>query len=85
MLRVDLGLPSGFPNGRLLTDNVVDTELGLLLCGATKIGALAGAAGPQSNEPEAPLPKGGATPAFPYLQPPWEGRSANPRPVPSLP
>lgn len=86
VLRVDLGLTSGFPNGRLLTDGVVDLELGLLLCGASKITALVGAGGPQSNEPEAPLPKGGAgSPKFPYLQPPWEGRSANPRPVPSLP
>jgi hypothetical protein len=86
VLRVDLGTTSGFPNGRLLTDTVVDTSLGLLLCGASKIVALAGAAGPQTNEPEAILPKGGsASPTFPYLDPPWEGRSANPRPVPSLP
>jgi hypothetical protein len=83
VLRVDLGLPSGFPNGRLLTDEVVDLELGLLLCGAANITALLGTAGPQGNEPEAPLPKGGATPAFPYLQPPWEGRSSNPRLAPS--
>jgi hypothetical protein len=86
VLRVDLGQPSGFPNGRLLTDTVVDTELGLLLCGAAHISALAGAAGPQTNEPEAVLPKGGASsPVFPYLDTPWQGRLANPRPVPNLP
>jgi Domain of unknown function (DUF4331) len=80
VLRVDLGAAtSGFPNGRLLTDTVVDTELGLLLCGASRLGKIAGAAGPQANEPEAPLPKGGATPVFPYLQTPWEGRFATPR------
>ena len=86
VLRVDLGIPSGFPNGRLLTDTVVDTELGLLLCGAANVGKIAGAGGPQTNEPEAPLPKtSGGNPVFPYLQPPWEGRSANPRTVPNLP
>jgi hypothetical protein len=84
VLRVDLGAASStFPNGRLLTDEVVDLELGLLLCGATHITALVGAAGPESNEPEAPLPKmSGGVPVFPYLQPPWEGRSANPRLLP---
>jgi hypothetical protein len=86
VIRVDLGQTSGFPNGRLLTDSIVDTQFGLLLCGLSKIGALAGATGPTGNELEAPLPKmiAGA-PVFPYLQPPWEGRSANPRTVPSLP
>ncbi len=80
VLRVDLGAASGFPNGRLLTDTVVDVELGLLLCGASRLTKILGAAGPQANEPEAPLPKGGsAAPVFPYLQPPWEGRFATPR------
>jgi hypothetical protein len=83
VLRVDLGAASGFPNGRLLTDHVVDITAGLLLCGASGIANLMGVTGPQANE--VPLPKGGATPAFPYLQPPWEGRSANVRPAPSLP
>jgi hypothetical protein len=87
VLRVDLGNPSStFPNGRLLTDKVVDLELGLLLCTSSHITALVGACGPTTNEPEAPLPKSsGGNPVFPYLEPPWEGRSANPRPVPSLP
>jgi hypothetical protein len=83
VLRVDLGATSGFPNGRLLTDHVVDITAGIILCGASGISMLMGVAGPQANE--IALPKGGATPAFPYLQPPWEGRSANPRPAPSLP
>lgn len=82
VLRVDLGAASGFPNGRLLTDDVVSTELSVLLCK----GAAPVPGGPTANEPEAPLPKGGTTPTFPYLQPPWEGRSANPRTLaPSLP
>ncbi len=78
VLRVDLGQPSGFPNGRLLTDPVVDVVLGLVLCGAANAGALVGAVGPTANEI---APKA----AFPYLQTPWEGRSANPRTVPNLP
>jgi hypothetical protein len=89
VLRVDLGAAtSTFPNGRLLTDEVVDLAFGMLLCGgAGKVTALVGALGPESNEPEAPLPKeSGGVPVFPYLQPPWEGRSANPRYLaPSLP
>ena len=56
VLRVDLGQASGFPNGRLLTDNVVDAELGLLLCGAMNITGLLGAAGPVGKEREAHLP-----------------------------
>jgi hypothetical protein len=85
VLRVDLGsASSSFPNGRLLTDHVVDITAGLIFCGVSGVAALMGIAGPQQNE--IGLPKGGsASPAFPYLQPPWEGRSANPRPVPSLP
>jgi hypothetical protein len=60
----------------------VSVELSLLLCNTTS--GVPG--GPTANEPEAPLPKmAGGVPVFPYLQPPWEGRSANPRPVPSLP
>jgi hypothetical protein len=75
VLRVDLGLPSGFPNGRLLTDEVTGIELGLLLC-KLKAGALP--AGPTANE--VPFKS-----TFPYLAAPWEGRSANPRPINSLP
>ena len=80
VLRVDLGAASGFPNGRLLTDPIVDVELGLLLCGAANIGTFVGlnVCGPQAPV-DAPLPKGGGTPAWPYLQPPWEGRFATPR------
>jgi hypothetical protein len=81
VLRVDLGAAtSGFPNGRLLTDRIVDIELGLLLCGAANIGTFVGlnVCGPTAPV-DAPLPKGGGTPAFPYLQPPWEGRTATPR------
>jgi hypothetical protein len=76
VLRVDLGEASGYPNGRLLADKTTDIIFGLLLCGASNAGALVGAVGPQQNE----------TPfetTFPYLAPPWEGRSANPRLAPS--
>ena len=72
VLRVDLGAASGFPNGRNLTDEVTSTELGLLLCGASKIAALAGAGGPVANEVA-------FNANFPYLAAPWEGRTANPR------
>jgi Domain of unknown function (DUF4331) len=84
VLRVDLGAAtSGFPNGRLLTDKVVDIELGLLLCGAANIGTFVGlgVCGPTAPV-DISLPKGGATPAWPYLQPPWQGYSATPRPAP---
>jgi hypothetical protein len=74
VLRVDLGQASGFPNGRLLTDDVVSTELSLLLC---KLAAPV-PGGPTANEIAFES-------TFPYLAPPWEGRSANPRPAPSLP
>jgi hypothetical protein len=83
VLRVDLGLPSGFPNGRNLTDEVTTTELALLLCGAANLGLTApgmplhGAAGPTANE--APFKA-----TFPFLAPPWEGRSAQPRPANNL-
>jgi hypothetical protein len=74
VLRVDLGIPSGFPVGRLLTDEVTSTELSLLLC---KL-AHPVPAGPIANETAFQA-------NFPYLAPPWEGRSANPRPANSLP
>lgn len=86
VLRVDLGTASGFPNGRLLTDHVTDITAAILLCGASSISSFNGVTGPTSNEPEAPLPKTSAgNPVFPYLQPPWDGRSANMRLAPSLP
>ena len=78
VLRVDLGQTSGFPNGRLLSDDVVGVELGLLLCGASKVTALLGATGPTANEVA-------FNASFPFEAPPWEGRSANPRPANSLP
>lgn len=71
VLRVDLGQTSGFPNGRLLTDDVVDVELGLLLCQLkTTIPD-----GPSANEVAFRT-------TFPYLAPPWEGFSSTPRPMP---
>lgn len=88
VLRVDLGAASsGFPNGRTLTDDVTDVEVALILCGAGNIAKLIPPAVPAlaapANEPEAPLPKTvGGNPAFPYVQTPWEGFTANPRPAP---
>jgi hypothetical protein len=76
VLRVDLGLPSGFPNGRKLTDEVTGVELALILCKLKNGGPLP--AGPTANETAFKT-------TFPYLAAPWEGRSANPRPLPSLP
>ncbi len=76
LIRVDLGLPSGFPNGRTLTDPTTDVVLGLALCGAANAGALVGAVGPGANEVAFEA-------TFPFLAPPWEGRTANPRLAPS--
>jgi hypothetical protein len=75
VLRVDLGLPSGFPNGRLLTDDVVAAELGLILCknpAALGAGTATPASGPNANEVAFKT-------TFPYLAAPWEGRTAFPR------
>jgi hypothetical protein len=75
VIRVDLGLPSGFPNGRKLTDEVVGPELGLLLCKNPTVLLSNGAwlsGGGGANE-------GGFKTTFPYLQSPWEGRTASPR------
>ncbi|MEP7126119.1 MAG: DUF4331 domain-containing protein [Byssovorax sp.] len=80
VIRVDLGQPSGFPNGRQLQEDVVDVELKLLLCTLN-----AGTPFP-AGIPDGPT--GNETPfkaTFPYVAAPWEGRSANPRPVNSLP
>jgi hypothetical protein len=82
VLRLDLGpSSSGFPNGRLLTDNVVNVMMGVILAGPSSVGALGNFTGPTANEPEAPLPK----PSFPYLQAPRPGRSSNFRTAPALP
>lgn len=68
VLRVDLGTPSQFPNGRKVSpgmnteEDVTDVELSLILCGLA-----------------APVPDGVSTndatfkSTFPYLAPPWEG------------
>ncbi len=80
VLRVDLGQKSGFPNGRLLTEDVVDVELKLLLCTLN-----AGTPLP-TGIPDGPTANEVAFKAgFPYLAAPWEGRSANPRPVNTFP
>lgn len=79
VLRVDLGIPSGFPNGRTITANantegadVTDIELGLLLTGLDPT-CLPGFGGT--------VPDGVGTndknflAGFPYLASPWEGFS----------
>jgi Domain of unknown function (DUF4331) len=68
VLRVDLGTPSGFPNGRKVNpgmnteEDVTDIELSLLLC---KLAA---------NVPDG-VSTNDATfrSTFPYLATPWEG------------
>ncbi|MDI1448174.1 DUF4331 domain-containing protein [Polyangium sp. 6x1] len=68
VLRVDLGIPSGFPNGRKVNkgtnkeEDVTDTELSLLLC---KLAAPI-ADGVDTNDATFKN-------SFPYLAPPWEG------------
>lgn len=80
VIRVDLGQVSGFPNGRKLNEDVVDVELKLLLCTLN-----AGTPFP-AGIPDGPTGNEVAFKAtFPYVATPWEGRSANPRPVNSLP
>lgn len=71
VLRVDLGTPGGFPNGRALPPNgydpdVTDVELGLLLCKlATLVPDGVNQAGDTANK---------AT--FPYANAPWESFSS---------
>ena len=80
VIRVDLGQTSGFPNGRQLAEDVVDVELKLLLCTLNAGTPFA------TGIPDGPAANEVAFKAkFPYLATPWEGRSANPRPVNSLP
>jgi Domain of unknown function (DUF4331) len=81
VLRVDLGATtSGFPNGRLLTDDVVNTELSLLLCGASNLAANPlGAAGTAASLTGAFQNETTFKTTFPYLASPWEGRTATPR------
>lgn len=73
VLRVDLGIPSGFPNGRLLGDDVVDVELGLLLCklAQTIPDGVAAAEAPNKT-------------TFPFLPTPWESFSSSAYPAPAL-
>lgn len=52
-IKVDLSQPSGFPNGRRLTDSVIDTELAWLFIDLTKHPATVLASrplGPQAND-----------------------------------
>ena len=72
VLRVDLGLPSAFPNGRKVNkgtateEDVTDVELSLLLCKlAFGVNVSDGA-----NTNDAVFKS-----TFPYLAPPWEGAS----------
>jgi hypothetical protein len=79
VLRVDLGIPSGFPNGRPLTPDtnmeqadVTDVELGLLLTGLDPA-CLPGFNGTVPDGVGANDKK--FLPQFPYLAGPWEGFS----------
>jgi hypothetical protein len=65
-IKVDLNQPSGFPNGRRLTDSVIDTELAWIFIDLTKHPASVLASrplGPQAND--VPFRS-----EFPYLAPP---------------
>lgn len=83
VIRVDLGLPSGFPNGRPLTPggfetDVTDVELTLLLCGAAGLGAGVdvpdGVDRPGAGPGEGP---GGTNKnTFPFANAPWQSFSA---------
>ena len=71
VLRVDLGFPAGFPNGRPITPSstketdVTDIELNLILAGKAQVGA---PAGDGVNDNDATYLAG-----FPFLATPWEG------------
>ncbi|MEW5849833.1 MAG: DUF4331 domain-containing protein [Myxococcota bacterium] len=69
VLRIDLGTASAFPNGRKLTDDVVDIGLSLILC---RLQATI-PDGVNSNETA-------FRSTFPFLAAPWEGFSASARP-----
>jgi hypothetical protein len=65
-IKVDLSQPSGFPNGRRLTDSVIDTELAWIFLDLTKHPAdtlTKLPLGPQANDVA-------FRPDFPYLAPP---------------
>jgi hypothetical protein len=65
-IKVDLNQPSGFPNGRRLTDSVIDTELAWIFIDLSKHPASVLASrplGPQAND--VPFRS-----EFPYLAPP---------------
>ncbi len=62
VLRIDVGVPSGFPNGRTLTDDVTDVELSLILLGSTS-----GISDGVDNNDVA------LRTSFPWLASPWEG------------
>ncbi|WP_293898923.1 DUF4331 family protein [Phenylobacterium sp.] len=74
-IKLDFTKPSGFPNGRRLTDSVIDTELAWLFIDLTKHPANVLASrplGPQAND--VPFRSD-----FPYLAPP----QGNPPPPPA--
>jgi hypothetical protein len=82
VLRVDLGIPSGFPNGRPLVKganteqaDVTDIELTLLLCPAL-LGSGVVPDGVGANDATFKM-------TFPYLATPWEGFSAGIRGAPA--
>jgi len=71
-IKVDLKQPSGFPNGRRLTDSVIDTELAWIFLDLTKVPAdtlVKLPLGPQAND--VPF-----RPDFPYLAAPAGGAPA---------
>jgi hypothetical protein len=74
-IKLDFTKPSGFPNGRRLTDSVIDTELAWVFLDLTKYPASVLASrplGPQAND--VPFRSD-----FPYLAPP----QGNPPPAPA--
>jgi len=72
-LKIDLSQPSGFPNGRRLTDSVIDIELAYIFLDLTKVGAdtlTKLPLGPQANDvpfradfPYLAAPQGNTPPA----------------------
>lgn len=73
VITIDTGQPAGFPNGRLLTDSVIDITLALVLLdlGTHPVTALVGVNPTENDKP--------FLDDFPYLRPPHRGSGLGPR------
>jgi Domain of unknown function (DUF4331) len=74
MLRINTSIPSGFPNGRLLTDDVVDVSLRALAGGIGFPGTEAFNISPNKDlGDDVSVNDKPFSPNFPYVATPWSG------------